>query len=215
MILPPWQAEWLGGLALRGPEGVLLIDAPNTLRLPDDWATQVRGVVLTSGRIDAISGLLRVLADATGPVHVLHGLHDDRTPALLGLWAQTWRGAEVLADAAPPGTELDICGAELTLHPLAGAERISAEVRPATTHGLHLRLPNHTIAYLPSARASATANRLCADAHLAVITVGARDWPRTDAVWRTRVDEAARIGASAGELWIVGDDGERWEGAVC
>ncbi|MCB9672056.1 MAG: hypothetical protein H6736_13520 [Alphaproteobacteria bacterium] len=146
---------WLGldgrGLALDAPAGGPL-DRP------------VHGVLVTSGRIDRVAGLLGMLVDREA-LELWVPLADDRAALVGELAHQAW-DRDVAVDALAPGASVPFGRAELEVHALEG---------DAATLGVRVVHPDATIVYLPRAKAGAAVRRLVRGADLVVPEPGA--WP--------------------------------------
>lgn len=207
------EVRWLGGaLWLRRPGGTLLIDAPSGVdaRLPDD---DLDAVLLTSGRIGAIGGLLAVLARLrrTAPLPVVVGIGEDRAASIADVWSRHWpHGFPIDLDARRPG-EVDLPAFLATTTAVHAGEPAGEGVVAVPAVGVRLVTPEATVAYAPACRPGTTLDRLVLGADLAVLTVGTAPFPRSAHAWRASAEEAGRIAGGARAAWLVGDDGE-WLG---
>jgi hypothetical protein len=229
--------SWVNGtVELQVGEDVLLVDAPAGAaeRLPAASLGRTRGIVCTSGRIQAVGGLVPLLCALErhrGPddtVVLQVPLGDDRAAALAEAWTRGWPDRYPLTiDAQRPGAAVpsELAGVEVeTVRVRTGDVRwATAEVEPGVGMALRLTSPDLAVAVIlgaapdrrgwpPSPGSGASARRaplerLCDGADLAIVEVGVTDWPRTDEPWRIRVDEVPALAAGAREVWVVGDDG--------
>lgn len=191
------EVRWLSGGALwvRSARATLLIDAPPGVErtLPD---ASVDHLVLTSGRLEALGGLLGLFAAVDGPgepldVQVILG--DERASALADAWSRHWpRSREVEVDARRPGT-YPLPPFVVTTIELAGAEELGGRVSPVPVVGVRIRTPDATIAFAPRCRAGTTLARVLGGADLAVATVGGPPG------WSTDPAAAGRAGAT----WVA------------
>jgi hypothetical protein len=206
------EVRWLdGALWLRHPTGTLLLDAPSGVDrlLPDD---RVDALIVTSGRIAAIAGLLALFArldparrGAPLPVHAALG--DERVSALAEVWSRCWpRGFPIDLDARRPGT-FEVPPFRVTTVDLSAGEVSGDEVVRAAAVGVRVDTPDASIALVPACRPGTTVERLIRGTRLAVVTAGVTPMPRAPHPWRSTPEEAARLAAGAREGWVVGDDG--------
>jgi hypothetical protein len=215
------RVRWMGGglLVEAGGEG-LVVDAPaglaDALRRLGALG-RVHGVVMSSGRMGGLRGLLGLLEElatvrrAEWPVAVWGPAGDERIPALVEAWQRGWPGRfPVALDGVQPGDSADLGAIEVSFLAIRHGEPVWGE-RPhvAAAPGCALRLvaAGLCVVYVPGAAPSASVARLCRGADLAIVEVGVREWPASDRRWRLSLAEALEAGAEAGELWIVGDDG--------
>lgn len=217
-------AWWCGGAVyLRHGTDGLLLDAPPGISdaLDPQQLGQLRAVVLTSGRVRAVGGLVPLLvaleryrdADAALELWVLLG--EERGAMLAETWVRGWPDRYPLTvDAAAPGAELDIAGFRVqTLELPSGEPRFRAQevVRQRAT-AVRVASAGSVVAWVPGAAPGRAVERACADADLAVIEVGVVPWPRTERRWRLTAADALAAAPDQAELWVVGDDG-RFAGA--
>lgn len=218
-----FSVRWLDGALLisRGPLSVL-VDAPPNTDLGAD-AGRVQAIVLTSGRMRAIGGLLPVLAslepyrlqDAAIQLHFPLG--EERGAALTEAWVQGWPDRYPLTlDAEFPGGQFIACGLQFDTMPLrAGDPRWrDGSVDDAVAVAVRITAPEATVVWIPGAAPQSGLGRMCDGVDLAIIEVGMLDWPRTAERWRLSLTDAMKIGANAAELWVVGDDGSFGPGEV-
>jgi hypothetical protein len=212
----PFSVCWHdGALLVRRGSVAVLVDAPPGTVLGDE-AALIQSIVLTSGRMQAIGGLLPVLAElephrvADVPLRVHCPLGEERVPSLLAVWSQGWPDRyPVTLDSAFPGGQFEVgsLGFE-TLPVISGEVRWQQqEVSPQVAVAVRIIAPEATVVWVPAAAPEAGLKRLCAGADLAVVEIGVQEWPRTRERWRLAVTDALKIGDNVGELWIVGDDG--------
>lgn len=217
------RVAWLDGAVWVevGGHG-LLIDAPPGVAdaLGPDRLPRLREVLLTGGRIRSVGGLLSLLCalephrGPEEPLVVRAPLGDDRGAALAELWSRQWPDRyRVVLDTERPGATFDAGPIEVRTSPVrAGEPRWRPDrVDPRVAIALRLQTPDLTLAVVLGAAPGAAVQRACERVDLAIVEVGVEPWPRTAERWRLSMDEALGLGAGAGELWLVGDDG-RWLG---
>jgi hypothetical protein len=198
-----------------GPD-VLLIDAPpSSLDGLAAWLPQVRAVVITSGRLSAVGGLLPLLCalephrglDAELTLHVPPG--DERAPSLAEVWVRHWPDRyPLVVDSERPGTTFEVGALTVTTQPLTTGELTRTGVQELEAIGLLLQTPDLSVGYFRG-RAELPKLERWLRTDLAVLEVGVAPWPRTDRPLRLRTDEAAQVARHTQELWLLGDDG-RW-----
>ncbi len=207
--------RWLNGaLLVKRGSTALLVDAPPGIALGSD-AALIRGVVLTSGRMQAVGGLLAVLAalephrqDTPLQIHFLLG--EERAAALTEAWSHGWPDRYPLTlDAEFPGGHFEIEGVSFSTFPIRSGDPRwrAATVDSAVAVALRIVAPEAVVAWIPAAAPERGLARICAGADLAVVEVGVKPWPKTTERWRLSLPDALKIGVDAGELWVVGDDG--------
>lgn len=209
---------WLnGGLAISRRSGWVLVNAPpgcsELLSELDAW--KITAIVLSSGRMRALGGLLEVLGGLSPErtVEVVHPLGAERPPLIVDAWSQGWPGGvPVRVDGVAAGQTIDLAGIAVELVPLRVSERVGEGVQATAGVGVRLELPGATIAWLPSAAPGVAGGRMCAGVDLAVVEVGVGPWPPTDRPCRLDLAGAVRAGSGAAELWLVGDDGSLQDG---
>ena len=204
-----------GALLVQRGSIAVLVDAPPGTQLGAE-AALIQSIVLSSGRMQAIGGLLPVLAAlephrvANVPLRVHCPLGEERAPSLLAVWSQGWPDRYPLTmDSAYPGSQFEVgqLGFE-TLPVISGeVQWHRREVTPQVAVAVKIIAPEATVVWVPAAAPDAGLRRICAGADLAVVEVGVEEWPRTPERWRLAVTDALHIGSDVGELWIVGDDG--------
>lgn len=203
-----------GTLVVSVDHDVLLIDAPPvSVALLQPWLPNVRAIALTSGRLSSVGGLLPMLCALEphrGPDSALT-LHlpgsDERGAALAEVWVRCWPDRYPLTiDSDRPGSDFEVGRITVHTHPLETAEIVHGAASVQDAIGMIVRTPDLAIAYLRGMAPPRMLERWLA-VDLAILEVGLSPWPRTDRPLRLRIDEASRIGASAGELWLVSDEG--------
>lgn len=204
-----------GALVVSVGSDTIVLDAPPAADLEAIASVlpYMRAIVLTSGRLSSVGGLLPLLCalephrgeDAALTLHLPAG--DERGAAIAEVWVRGWPDRYPLViDAVQPGAEIELGPILARSWPLATAEIVRGEVRPMTAVGLQLQTPDLSVTYLRGAAdPRAIARWLAVD--LAILEVGAQPWPKTERPWRLRADEASKLGALAGEVWLVTDDG--------
>jgi hypothetical protein len=214
-VTPRWDrgdttARWLAGaLWVRYRDAAFLVDAPSGVAplLPGE---PLAGLVLTSGRIETVGGLLVLLAHLDSrrggaglPMHVALG--EERGFALVEVWQRHWpRGFPVDVDARRPGV-FDVGPFEVTTVELVGGEPAGGEVVATPVVGVRVRTPDATVVVAPSCRPGTTLERVLRGADLAVVTVASTG--PVDPTWYTTRDQAAALLDRAPAGWMVGDDG--------
>ena len=211
---------WDGALLVRRRDVAVLVDVPAGTVLGEE-ACRLQSIVLTSGRMQAIGGLLPVLAELEPhrlvqvPLRVHCPLGEERAPALTAAWSQGWPDRYPLTiDSAIPGGQFEVDVIGLQTFPVRSGEvrwrsgRVDSRIAVA----LKIMVPEATVVWMPAAAPAPNLMRLCAGADLAVVEVGVESWPRTKGRWRLSISDALKIGAGAGELWVVGDDGSMGPG---
>ncbi len=195
-----------GAVHVAHPLGELLVEA-----VPGSFPG-LSAVILTSGRIRSVGGLLALYAAlephrAGRPLTVHALLGEERVFAITDVWTRLWpRGFPVDLDARRPSTfELPPFG--VTTQELVTGEVQGGEVVPMPGLGVRIRTPDLTLAFVPAARPGTGVERLCSGVELAIVEVGRLDWPKTAHPFRATVDQASALAAGAEALWIVGDDG--------
>lgn len=211
--------HWLGGgLFLdRAGEG-LLVDVPagaaDLLRAAGALSS-VRSVLLTSGRVRAVEGLVPLLCALEplrddSPLPIRTCLGEERGPTLASAWTRAWPDRyPLLLDALAPGSEEEIGAFSIRTIPLRHGEPRwrTGTVEPAVAVAVRVTVPEGVIAWVPGAAPSPAVRRACRGADLAVVEVGVEPWPQTPEPWRLTLEEALRDADEAGEAWLVGDDG--------
>lgn len=212
--------HWLGGgLYLEKDGQGLLVDVPVAAvpALRNLGALgRVTAVMLTSGRPQAVEGLvpflcaLEPLRDAETPLTVWSCLGEERGTVLSSAWMRAWPGAfPLIHDGVMPGSTFEAEPFVVRTRPVRhGEPRWSEqEVVPAVGVAVSIEAGGVRIAWVPGAAPGPAVQALCAGAALAVVEVGVRPWPQSAARWRLTNEEALRATGTAGEVWLVGDDG--------
>lgn len=172
-----------------GAEG-LLIDAPTgTAAALLDRRNQVCSVLLTSGRLDRVSGLVGVLASlgrGETPLVVRFPVTDERGALLVEAWQRGWAHYPVTLDAIGPGADLAVGRG------MVHTEALSDEGEPPPL-GVRLVFGDTTIGVLPRCRLDGAAARIASGCDLLVVELGGS----------LSAGQAARL-AGAAELWLVG-----------
>jgi hypothetical protein len=211
-----FAVQWLGhALVVHSRRTRLVIDpGPSAITPPVD---HLDAVILTSGRMHAIGGLLPLLGALAGArtnraLTVVHPLGDDRAPAVTAAWQHGWSDdLELVLDAVVPGQPIDVGDLEIQTFALRCGEPAWSEanaVRNLTGMGLEIRRGDARVVWVPSTVAGAQIHKRCTGAALAVLQVGAIPWPKSERPWRMTVDQAVAAAAGAEVVWLVGDDGE-------
>lgn len=213
------EVRWThGGLMVSYAGDVLLIDAPRGIAdTAIDVLSATHGVVVTSGRLASLRGLLALLdgVSTAGPRHqpftVLGPVGDERVPALVDAWTRGWPDRRPIhIDGCVPGSVASIGGIEIRLMSVCHGEPDGGspqQVQAAPGCAVRLTTPDATIAWVPGAAPDPAVRRACHRADLAVIEVGVVPWPSSDRPWRLTLADALQASADVGELWVMGDDG--------
>lgn len=186
----PVRVERIGGalwIEHRG-EGVLVDAPPGTASSLGDRLGRLRSVVLTSGRLERVSGLVSVLGALVAPgsagLTVRFPLSDERGALLVEAWQRAWPDREVTVDGVGPGAELEIVGADVLTVALSDP---GGEPPPM---GLRFVFPGGpALAVLPRCRLDGAVRRAGRGADLLVIEPGGLS-----------AREALDLGAR--ELWL-------------
>lgn len=185
-----WSA---GALWVRSGGTTLLVDAPPGVEglLPDQG---VDHVLLTSGRVRAVGGLLGLLAAVdtpeAAPLEVHTVLGDERAFALADVWSRHWPHVRpVELDGRRPGT-FTLPSLLVTTALLPGAELVGGAGVPTTVVGVRVRTADATVACAPPCRPGTTVGRLLSGADLALVTLGG------PVGWRHTAADAALLGPS-------------------
>lgn len=216
------SVRWLqGGLSVRVGADVWVVDAPTgVVDALGDEAARVRGVVISHGRMPAVGGLLPLLDALHGhvsedvPLEVRVPLGDERPALLADAWSRGWPGRTPLVlDAEAPGMASELGPLMLERVQFRGGEPVQGEIRPLAVDGLKIGLGSLTIAWLPCVAPSTRLDRFFVGVDLAVVTVGAAPWPRSEERVRLSLAEAVAASAAAETVWIVTDEGS-WAGTA-
>jgi hypothetical protein len=205
-----------GGLCVDAGDVALVVDAPRGVaEAVVDVLPRVHGVVVSSGRLASVRGLLGLL-DALGPhrdddapLSVVAATGEERVGLLVEAWQKGWGRYPVLLDAVMPGEPVDVGDLTVTLSPLRRGEpdwRRSV-VEPAAGFGVAVDVGGRRIVWVPAAAPDERVRRLCEGADLAVVEVGVIPWPRSDRALRPTLQDVAALTSGADEVWWVGDDG--------
>jgi hypothetical protein len=213
------EVHWCGGgVLVRGTETSLLLDCPvGVEHYLGELAGELDAVVLTSGRIQAIGGLIGLLESVSrhkrrGELTIYSGLGDEKGPALVDCWTRDWRSAiDIHLDLSTPGRVLPIGGASVRTESVPHSEPLWCEERVVSTFGnaLRVQIGATSIAWVPGAGRHPIIGRLCQGANLAIIEIAGVPWPAGGAGCRLTREEALRVGAMADAVWLVTDAGER------
>jgi hypothetical protein len=218
------EVRWVGGgLTIEARGAVLLLDCPTgVVEALGPRIAALRAVALSSGRSESLGGLISLLcalnqARRTAPlqVHVLSS--EERAPLLISAWSQGWGGSfPVELDAQVAGSRIDADPFELTSLPVRHGEPewVGDIVASLPGVGWLVEVFGIRVAYVVGAGPNRAVEKLCREAHLAVLEVGVKPWPESEVRWRLSVAEAIEAAAGAGELWLVGDDGRRVEASA-
>jgi len=164
--------ERVGGALWLESEGIgLLVDAPPGCSLAlGDRAARLRSILLLSGRLDRVGGLVSVFASlqrsAEVPLVLRSPLSDERGVALAEAWQRSWGDYPLTLDAVAPGGRFDIGAAEVgsmaLRHPTGGPPPM----------GVALSWAGARVAILPRCRPDGAARRICRDADLVICELG-------------------------------------------
>jgi hypothetical protein len=175
---------------------------------------RVRTIVLTSGRVGAIGGLVELLVALMparrAPLSILFALGEERAPTLVEAWSRCWPDAYPLAlDGLRAGEALGDGPFEVATVSLDAGEPDwqAGQVVPTVAMGVAVRVGGVRVVWVPDARPSPAVTRFVSGAHLAAVEVGVTGWPTSDASWRMSRTEAVALSTGADVTWLVGDDG--------
>lgn len=210
--------EWLeGALWVEVAGAGALFDAPpGVVERLGDRARKLQGIVLTSGRVRAVGGLVPLLVElarfrmGSVPLSLRFLLGEERGAMLAETWVRGWPDLYPLTlDAELPGSAFDVGDLAVeTVAVRAGEPRWrEGTVEPLVAVALRIGFGEVQVAWVPGAAPTPAVDRACAGVALAVVEVGVVPWPRADQPWRLGMADALRAGEGADELWVVGDDG--------
>ena len=212
--------RWAGGaLVVRYGDDVTVVDAPpGVASVLGDDAARVRAIVLSSGRVRSVGGLLELLCalererGASAAVSLIVPSGDERAGAIAEAWVRGWPDRYPLrVDVPAPGGTSEVGELRVQAWPVDAGEPVWSTGEIVARPAVALRLEGPaTIAYLAGAAACPGAVRACRRADLAVVEVGVTPWPRDagrSAPWRMTVEVAVRVAANAGTTWLIADDG--------
>lgn len=212
------RIAWIAGaIHLSDGRSSVLVDAPEGIAsaLGEASAARLDGLLISSGVLRDQAGLLGLL-DArsrrtTRPLQVVFPLGEERPAALLDAWTRGWPDTTpVIQDAVHPGAGVDVGDIEVTAVAVGRGEPVwlpEPSVRAVVALGWRIQLGDLRVGIARGPVPDAAVERVVRGTDLSVVEVGVQAWPRSDRRWRLRPDEAARIAAGAGVLWILGDDG--------
>lgn len=215
------SVRWIhGGLWVQCQHVGLVIDAPLGCR--DALKSElpiIQTIALTSGRMSSLRGLLALLEGVSSArrhplgLTVLGPMADERAPALVDAWSRSWRDrCPVHIDGIGPGDETQCGPMTIQLNPVRHAElngQFPLGVDSAHGCAAIITTPDVRIAWVPGAAPSSAVRRACRGTDLAVVEIGVTPWPETpQAQWRLTLQDALQASPEAGELWVVGDDGQ-------
>lgn len=216
----PLTVHWLEGALLLERRGeALLIDVPAGVVPPLRALSalgRIQAILLTSGRIQAVEGLVPLLCAlepwraSRAPLTLRTCLGEERGPTLTSAWSRAWPDRyPLLQDGLAPGAEDALGAFSVRTLPLRHGEPHWREgrVEPAVGVAVRVRTEEATVAWVPGAAPSPAVRRACRGVDLAVIEVGVTPWPPSDEPWRLTLAQALEAGEEAGEVWLVGDDG--------
>jgi hypothetical protein len=214
------EVQWLGGaLFVQSGSHTLLVDCPPGVEhYLEDRAGLIDTVVLTSGRSQAVGGLIGLLATinryAKGAraVSVCGCVGEERGPALLECWLRDWDNAlELHVDLTIPGSILELGGLTLRSWGVTHGEPIWSlnKVKPAVGVAIEINTGSTKVVWIPGAAPHPLLSRLCQGASLAVVEVGTSNWPSNSQSWRLTEEEAKRVSTSSRVVWLVDDEGRR------
>ena len=214
------EVRWCaGGLFVRGGESGLLLDCPvGVEHYLGDRAAELDAVLLTSGRIQAVGGIIGLLEAVNRykrkdrPLTIYSCVGEERGPALVACWVRDWPSdVEIRLDTSVPGRDIHLGEFEIHTESVPHGEPAWAHERVNSRVGVAVRLEvgATAIAWVPGAAPHPIVGRLCRGASLAVVEVAGLSWPRADKVWRLSEEKGREAGGGAQELWLVNDAGER------
>ena len=213
-------ARWAGALHVeRRTGGGVLVGAPEGIveRLGRSAVDGLGVVVVPTGRTRDVAGLVSLLAARTRPtpLEVLCLVGEPRATAVIDAFARGWAGRpQPVVDVVSAGRSVHLADVRLDTRAGKAGEPHAGRVEPVTAVGVRVSVDGVRVVWLPSMAPSAGWQAFVGDAHLAAIEIGARAWPSTEGgPWRFDATGAVRAAAGAGELWLVGDDGQPAGGA--
>ncbi len=210
--------RWLGGGLLVEHDGsALVVDAPpGVTGAIGDALPGVQAVLLSSGRLQAVGGLVELLVALEPhrrsgvPLSLRVPLGEERGVTIAEAWVRGWPDRYPLTlDAQLPGCVFDIGGLQVSTVPQRSGEPVwrTSEVCDQLAVSVRLQATGATVVWMSAAAPGPGVARACRGADLAVIEVGVLPWPRTEQRWRLSLTDAVEAGGEAGEVWLVGDDG--------
>lgn len=144
----------LGGFALA-------LDAPVGFLAGE---RRLDGVVVTSGRLERVAGLLGLLVGRS-TLELWVPLADDRAASIGELAQQAW-GRDLIVDALTPGSRVALGQAELVVHALPAVD-------DGAVLGVTLELDGIRVAYVPQTEPGGAVRRLVRGADLVIPEPGA------------------------------------------
>ena len=213
------RIHWLSGAVYLEKDGYgLLVDAPATaVSLLEDRLPYIQSIVLTSGRIASVGGLVSVLCalDATRSVDIPLALHfafgEERGAMMAEAWVRGWpSGFPLILDGEVPGGKFDAGPFSLSTAGLKCGEPEwgIGRIRPTIGMALTISTGGLTVARVPATGVNPVVSKICRDVDLAIVDVGVVPWPESSIPWRMTVDDAVALGSGAKHLILVGDNGE-------
>jgi len=211
---------WIGGGLYAEADGEgLLLDAPVSAATALDGLgalPRLGSVLLTSGRARSVGGLVTLLCAlerhrSDVPLTLRSPLGEERGEALASAWTTAWPGRyPLLVDGFLPGEPFEAGPFDGETVPVRHGEPVWREgaVVAAIGVGIRVRAGGVTIAWVPGAGPDAAVRTACRGADLAVVEIGVEPWPGADRGWRLSIEDALAHSSDAGEVWIVGDDGQ-------
>ena len=171
-------------------EGVLIGAPAGTAAALGDRVHALRSIVLLTGRLERVSGLVSVFARLERPSGVPLALRcplsDERATTLAEAWQRAWGSFPVTIDAIAPGHPVELGAARL---------RTIALSDPAggpPPMGVSLDWAGSTVAVLPRCRADGAARSIARNADLVIAELGGGG---------LSVRQAVELSGDA-ELWV-------------
>jgi len=225
--LPDVDVSWIGGgLLLDTGSAAILVDAPVGAAeavARHGLLHRLHGVVLSSGRMASVRGLLGVLHTLAphrgeqSPLAVWAPAGEERAPGLVDAWQRGWeRRYPVVLDAVHTGNSDRIGPFQVTFAPIQHGEPTwcaEGEVRAAPGAAVQIQVGTTRVVWVPGAAPTPAVRRACRHSDLAAVEVGVVAWPPSDTPWRMTLGDAIDATQDAREVWLVGDDGGILRGA--
>jgi hypothetical protein len=184
--------ERIGGALWIEFDGTgMLIDAPaGTSYALGGRGTLLRSILLLSGRLERVSGLLSVLSGLQRSEHVPLVLRfpasDERAATLAEAWQRSWGDYPVTLDMVAPGQVFDVGPAEVRSialrHPRSGPPPMGVQI---TWGGV-------AVSVLPQCLRDGAARSICRGADLVICELGGGGLSAAEAVQL----------AGTAELWV-------------
>jgi hypothetical protein len=200
------------GFLIRSRGTSLLLDAgPGVAsNLPTSIAEHLDAIVLSSGDLRDIAGLLRVLerrSEGPKPLTVVFPLGEERTSAILDAWERGWPDRlTLLQDGVHPGSTVQIGSIELEPCALRRLEAFRGHWVPIQGLAWRFHISGQTIAYARGACFDRSLEHLVSESVLVILDV--RQPGANASHHRLTADQAQRFQTSTNDLWVVTEGGE-------